>query len=207
MAADEASSTGEPRLANLTLDVFVQQLASNEPVPGGGAVAALTGTLAAALGQMAAGFTTGKPQFAETAPRVAEIDSRLKRAGELLLELMQEDASAYQQLSAVLKTPRTEPGRPARLQAAASMAAAVPLQTAALARKVRLDLARLLPLANPNLRSDIECGLHLAAAAMHAAAINVRVNLRLLPADEAQRVESELTALLADPHASEAAPG
>lgn len=194
------SQSSVPRtLASLTIHEFLDALAANVPTPGGGSVAALVGALAAGLGRMACSYSVGKPQFSDTEPRVAEIAQRLRREGQLIADLMDEDAAAYEQLAAAFKIPKTEPDRPAQITQAATMAAAIPFQVVTISRKIRLDLARLAPLSNPQLRSDVECGLHLAAAAMHAAAINVRVNLKFLPPPDAQRIETELTNLLADP--------
>lgn len=162
-------------------------------------MAALAGTLAAALGSMAAELTTSKPKYAEVHATVAEIAGRLGRARHMLAMLIDDDAAAYEELCAVLKRPKDDPARGAALAEAGAGAAAVPLQIATLARKVRLDLARLVTIANPNLRSDVEVALHMARAAMHGAAIMVRVNLPLLGGERAAQVERELNDLLADP--------
>ena len=42
---------------------FAEKLASKEPVPGGGGVAALAGALGAALGTMVANYSIGKKAF------------------------------------------------------------------------------------------------------------------------------------------------
>ncbi|MBL8879473.1 MAG: cyclodeaminase/cyclohydrolase family protein [Phycisphaerales bacterium] len=190
---------GESSFLKTSLSDFVERLASAEATPGGGAVAALAGALAAALGSMAAELTTSKAKYAEVHAPVAEIAGRLGRARRMLAALLDDDAAAYEALSAVMKRPKDDPSRSAALAEAAAAAAAVPLQIATLARKVRLDLARLVTIANPNLRSDVEVGLHMARAAMHGAAIMVRVNLPMVGGERAEQVERELNELLADP--------
>jgi formiminotetrahydrofolate cyclodeaminase len=186
-------------LLDQTLRDFLGNLSTDQPTPGGGAVAALAGALAAALGQMAAALTVGRPRFAASENQVQELAARLKRAEQVLRTLLDADAAAYEELRGAFKLPREDATRPARIREAAGAAAAVPFQVAALAQKVRLDLARLAPICNPNLASDVQVGLHLAAAAMHSAAIMVRVNLPLL--DEAERVplERELNQLVTIP--------
>ena len=42
-------------MKNMTIQQFAMQTASNEPVPGGGSISALAGSLAAALTEMVAG--------------------------------------------------------------------------------------------------------------------------------------------------------
>ena len=44
-------------MKNMTIQEFAMQTASNEPVPGGGSISALAGSLAAALTEMVAGLT------------------------------------------------------------------------------------------------------------------------------------------------------
>lgn len=188
----------EQPLATMTIGDFLDRLASDDPTPGGGAVAALGGALAAGLGCMAAALTTGKPRFADVQEQVREITGRLQRAQRMLTAMMDEDAAAYRALSDAMKRSKDDPQRLAAVAAAAQVAAAVPLQIVAIARKVRLDLARLVTIANPNLRSDVEVALHMARMAMHGAAIMVRVNLPMIAKDRAEQVEHELNGLLAD---------
>ena len=49
---------------SLTVEEFADMLAAKTPAPGGGAVAAVTASHAAALGAMVLEFTIGKPKFA-----------------------------------------------------------------------------------------------------------------------------------------------
>ncbi len=188
----------ESSLIRLSIDDFLDRLASDAPTPGGGAVAALTGALAAALGRMVCALTTGKAKFADVEPQVNQLTSRLNRATLMLKRLIDEDAAAYAELSAAFKIDRDDPQRKERTAQAAGVAAAVPLETVAVSRQVLGDLRRLEPIGNPNLRSDIEAAVHLARAAMHAAAANVRVNLPFLAAEQAREVEQELERLLVD---------
>jgi formiminotetrahydrofolate cyclodeaminase len=188
----------EPSLVDVSVAEFLGRLSSDAPSPGGGAVAALTGALSASLGQMVCALTIGKPKFAEVEPQVKQIASRLNRAGLMLTRLIDEDADAYGELSAALKLDRSDPQRKERLAQTAGLAAAVPLETVAVSRQVLGDLRRLEPVGNPNLRSDVEAAIHLARAAMHAAAANVRVNLPLLPSEQSQTVNSEVDRMLAD---------
>jgi formiminotetrahydrofolate cyclodeaminase len=188
----------ESSLVAGSIDGFLDRLASQEPTPGGGAVAALAGALAASLGRMACALTIGNAKFADVQPQVSQLASRLNRATLLLKQLIDEDAAAYAELSAAFKLDRAEPKRKQRVRQAAGLAAAVPLETVAVSRQVLGDLRRLEPIGNPNLRSDVEAAMHLARAAMDAAAANVRVNLPLLPDAQARQVGDELDQLLAD---------
>jgi formiminotetrahydrofolate cyclodeaminase len=184
-------------LISLSLEDFLDRLASDAPTPGGGAVAALTGALAAALGRMVCALTLGKAKFADVEPQVNQLATRLNRATLMLKRLVDEDAAAYRELSEAFQIEREDPQRKQGIAEAASLAAAVPLETVAVTRQVLGDLQRLEPIGNPNLRSDVEAAIRLARAAMHAGAANVRVNLPLLPREQAQKVDEELKRLLA----------
>ncbi|MBU0641594.1 MAG: cyclodeaminase/cyclohydrolase family protein [Planctomycetes bacterium] len=175
---------------------YLSRLASAAPAPGGGSAAALTGALAAALGQMVSALTIGKPQFADVEPRVRALQTRLERTGAMLRRLVEEDATAYEALSAAFKIAKDDPERKARIAAAAEVAAGVPFQTVALSRELSTDLRELGKIANPQLSPDVEAAQHLADAAMHAAAANARVNLPLLAEERAQRMRAELERLL-----------
>jgi formiminotetrahydrofolate cyclodeaminase len=188
---------GSP-LAALPIGEFLHRLASEAPTPGGGAAAALVGALAAALGRMACALTIGNPKFTGTKPPINRLAARLTRATRMLQQFIDEDAAAYAELSTAFKLERSDPQRPQRVEQSARLAAAVPLETLAVSRQVLADLRQLDPLANPNLRSDIEAGTHLARAAMQAAAANVRVNLALLPSRQAKELKQELERLLAE---------
>ena len=188
----------EARLAGLSIDDFLDRVASDAPTPGGGAAAALVGALAGSLGKMVCALTVGQPKFAAVAPQIKQIASRLTRATLMLKLLIDEDAAAYGELSAALKLDRSDPQRKQRLAQTGALAAAVPLETVAVSRQVLGDLRRLESIGNPKLRSDVEAAAHLGRAAMAAAAANVRVNLPLLPDVQARRVEDELARLLAD---------
>lgn len=183
----------ERALVDLPIREFLDRLAAKTPTPGGGSVAALTGALAAGLGCMVAGYTVGKQKFAAVEDEVRALTERLTKAGDLLRRLIDEDAAAYDVLSAAFKLDKAEPDRPERVQQAARLAASVPLETATLCAAVRADVQRLRKIGNPMLRSDAEAALHLAEAAWHAAAANVRANLPLLPPEEATELERQLT--------------
>lgn len=182
-------------LCSVSVNEYLDRLASPAPVPGGGSTAALAGALAAALGRMVCALTVDKPKFADSRPQLEAIASRLTRSEMMLKRLIDEDAAAYGELHAALKIDRSDPSRKEKVASAAELAAAVPLETVAVSRQVLNDLKRLETLGNPNLLSDVEASLQMARAAMLAAAANVRINLSLLPEQKALDVAEALKAL------------
>ena len=64
-------------LINKNITDFVATTASNEPVPGGGSIAALAGALSAALAEMVANLTIGKKKYVEVNDEMIEIAKAL----------------------------------------------------------------------------------------------------------------------------------
>jgi formiminotetrahydrofolate cyclodeaminase len=94
------------RFRDLTVAQFVDALASGEPVPGGGAAAAIAGSLGAALVAMVGNLSAGRPKYAEHA---ALLDRTIPAATELadrMLALSDEDAAAFAGYGAAMKLPR-----------------------------------------------------------------------------------------------------
>jgi formiminotetrahydrofolate cyclodeaminase len=179
-------------LCQLTIGDFLDRLASDAPTPGGGSAAALAGAVAAALGRMVCALTVGKAKFAAVEPEIRALAQRLARADGMLRQFIDEDAAAYEVLCEAFKVDRSDPRRAERVSTAATLAATVPLETAALCAELVRDLNRLAAIGNPLLRSDVAAALHLAQAAMRAAAANVRANLPWIAADDAQQMENQL---------------
>jgi formiminotetrahydrofolate cyclodeaminase len=184
------------RLLDLSLDDFLKRLASDAPTPGGGAVAALAGALAAGLGRMVAALTIGRKRFAQAEPQVREVDERLAGAERMLHRLIEEDAAAYGVLSEALKRDKNDPQRAESVRQAASLAGTVPLETVTVSAGLLADLEQLRALGNPLLGPDVEAGVQMARAAMHAGAENVRANLGLMRPEDARLVEQQLQAVL-----------
>jgi formiminotetrahydrofolate cyclodeaminase len=171
----------EPSYAQATIEGYLGRLASVEPEPGGGSVAALVGALAAALVTMVTNLTLGKEKFAAVQDDMTEIQAKSEKLRSELTELVTQDAVAYGAVAAAMKLPKDsdeqKQERAGILQAALVGAATVPLRVADAATEV----ARLsLPAAekgNLNAISDAAVAVLLADAAAQSAALNVRINL------------------------------
>lgn len=163
------------------MEEFLSSVASSEPVPGGGSVAALAGALAAALGEMVAGLTEGRKKYESVDGRVRELHGKLSAARASLQELVREDAAAYQGVARAMKLPRdTDEEKAARFAAieqATRSATEVPLRTARLAGELLGQLESMAQIGNLNARSDAAVGAQLAFAALKGAQYNVLINL------------------------------
>lgn len=182
--AEERPTSAQP------VGEWLETLGSAAPAPGGGAAAALSACLGAALVEMVCNLTIGKPAFADYEKQVTAI--RDEARGLRLAGLAQADAdvTAFRELMATFRLPRQtsedQAARSAAIQAATLRAASVPLEIAATGAEVARLAAQLPGRSNPNVLSDVGVAAECAAAAIEAAALNVEINIGSL-ADEATR--------------------
>jgi formiminotetrahydrofolate cyclodeaminase len=148
---------------------FLDELASGEPTPGGGAAAALAVAFGAGLVAMAARFSAKQ---LPDASQVAEQADALRRR---VAPLAQADAAAYTEVLAAYRAPR-EPGREALIHAALAKAADVPRAVAEVAAEVRPLADRVAREGNPNLRGDALAASLLAQAGARIAEHLVEIN-------------------------------
>jgi glutamate formiminotransferase/formiminotetrahydrofolate cyclodeaminase len=160
---------------------FIEELASNKPSPGGGSAAAYTGAMAAALISMVARLTIGKKKYEAVTAQMQEILLQAERIRIELVELVQQDAKAFDDVMAAFKLPREEQDQESlRMQAieiATLNAAQVPMQVAQLALKTLALAERAVSLGNINAISDASSAAALAIASIIAAGYNIRINL------------------------------
>lgn len=163
------------------LEQFLDELGSAAPVPGGGSVAALDGSLAASLLAMVCRLTIGKKGYESAQTEMQVILERVQALDQELRQQMESDIDAYAHVIQAYGLPKsTEPEKTARteaIQAALKHASEVPLHVAELCSEV-LDLAQ--PVAekgNKNAASDAGVGALMAEAGLRGAALNVRINL------------------------------
>lgn len=182
------------RFASLTVEAFVDRLASGEPVPGGGSASAVAAALAAGLASMVAVLSADRPKYAAYAATHARAGGAGRELAARLLSLADEDAAAYAAFGVAMKMPRgtddEKAARSAAIRAAARVAADVPLRTLAACREVVAATEALAGRANLNAASDLAVASRLAEAAAHGAAENVLVNV---PAIDDPAAADELT--------------
>jgi glutamate formiminotransferase/formiminotetrahydrofolate cyclodeaminase len=168
-------------LTELDLKGFARELAGDSPAPGGGSVAALAGGLAAALCAMVSRLTLGRDKYKDAAQDMEMVRQKADAASARLLALVDEDAAAYNKVSAAFRMPKgTDEEKAARseaIQEATKAAASTPLDTL----RTTADLCDLCRLAvekgNPNCITDAGVAAQLIRAAAKGAAYNVQINL------------------------------
>ncbi len=169
------------KLSDMDLNGFARELAGDSPAPGGGSVAALAGGLAAALCAMVSRLTLGREKYKDADDDMEAVRQKADAASARLLALVDEDAAAYNKVSAAFRMPKgTDEEKAARsdaIQEATKAAASTPLDTL----RTTADLCDLCRLAvekgNPNCITDAGVAAQLIRAAAKGAAYNVQINL------------------------------
>ena len=169
------------RFTALTVDGFLDALASDAPVPGGGSGAALGGALAAGLLSMVCNLTIGKRGYEAVEEELMGILERSEEIRAELPNLLQRDTEVYSAVMESYRLPRKtaeeKEAREAAMQQALKEAAEVPLAIGAHCAEI-VDLC--LPAAQKGNKwavSDAGVSVVLAEASMRGALLNVETNM------------------------------
>jgi formiminotetrahydrofolate cyclodeaminase len=155
---------------DLPLRAFLDLVASGEPAPGGGSVAAVAVALAAGLSGMAARLSAGQLADAD------ELADRADAARQRVAPLARMDAQSYARVLYAYRVPDSET-RSESVSDALSGAADVPLAVAEIGNEVAGIAARLVKEGNPSLKGDAIAAVLLAEAGVRAATVLVEINL------------------------------
>lgn len=190
---DEAPRSA--RFSDLTLAAFVERLAADDPVPGGGSASAVAASLGSALVAMVAALSLGRPKYAEHQALHARCIERGRALAARFLELADEDADAYADFARAMKLPKEsaeqKAARDSSLRQAARGAAAIPMLTVEACLEMVALAESLVGRSNVNAASDLNVAVMLGEAAARGAAENVIVNLPAV-GDEAYAAETTM---------------
>lgn len=176
---------------------FNALLASRSPVPGGGGVSALAASLGTALGSMVLNLTLGKKKYAEYEEENAALLSELEELCLKAQELIEKDAEAFEPLSAAYSIPKDAPGRDDEMERCLRLAAEPPMEILRLACRGLLIHERLEQTGSMLALSDVGTGVVMLHAAIYGAAMNIRVNTRLMKdRDYAEKVNAKAESLI-----------
>lgn len=169
---------------NMTIQEFLDDLASASPTPGGGSAAALVGAFGAALVAMVCRLTIGRKNYQNVS---AEFEAILPRAEELraeLMELTKQDAQAYDRVMAAYQLPKEtgaeKEARTAAIQDALKGASQVPLRVATVCAELLTLSEAASARGNKNAASDAGASALMVEAGLRAALLNVEINLGLI---------------------------
>lgn len=168
-------------LVDLSITAFIEELASDSPAPGGGSVAALAGSLSAALASMVGGLTVTKEKLRDRWEALTPVQVEGLALSKRFLALIDEDTESFNVLMAAFKLPKEsdeeKSARSAAIQEATKGTTEVPFKTCACC----LDAVKFAFVAadqgNPNAVTDAGTAAQMARAGAISAVYNVRVNL------------------------------
>ena len=163
-----------------SLKNYLEELSSNSPTPGGGNVAALSGSLACNLGIMVCNLTIGKKKYLEVEEEMKTIKSKLEELNDCFMELADKDNYAFDQVIAAFKLPKETDEqkklRSEKIEEATFAAAVVPSEVIENCKKVIPHLETISIKGNQNSVSDAGVGLSLLSTAAEGALLNVIIN-------------------------------
>jgi formiminotetrahydrofolate cyclodeaminase len=160
---------------------FAEALAAATPTPGGSCAAAVPGALAAGLVAMAARLSAQSDPFSDLDYEMEAVASEADRLRAELLDLVDEDADAFDRVMAARRLPnQTLDRRTSRLrEVQRAYRAALEPSSGVCSRSLRvLELAaEVVERGNPNVASDGGVAAVFAAASLEAAALNIEIGL------------------------------
>lgn len=180
-----------------TINEFTELLASPSAVPGGGGASALTGAIGIALGDMVGEHTLGKKKYADVEEDMKALMGKAQDLRARLMECVEKDAVAFEPLSKAYKIPKDEPGRDEILEKCLRDAAAAPLEIFDLCCEAIDTVYEFGKKGSRIMISDAATGAQMLRAALLGAAVNVRVNTKLMKDREyAAELESHVNEYL-----------
>ncbi|MBI2673595.1 cyclodeaminase/cyclohydrolase family protein [Candidatus Woesearchaeota archaeon] len=170
------------------LEDYLDQVASKNPAPGGGSVAALAGVFAASLVSKLCNLTIGREKYKQYEEELKEILFDSENLRKDLQILAEEDTRAYIKMFEAGKLYRKAqkenledtPGLKSAYEEAVKHAADVPYRVMDLSYTVLNKLKRMIRICNKNALTDGGVAVLMAASAIDSAAFNVFINLREL---------------------------
>jgi glutamate formiminotransferase / formiminotetrahydrofolate cyclodeaminase len=161
---------------------LVDEVSRGTPAPGGGSIAALAGSLGAALASMVANLTQGKAGSEIAEQQLLAAAEKAQRVKDALMLAVDEDTFAFnaymdaRRLSA--GTAEDKAHRDAKMQEGLKRAVEVPLRTARLSYEAMEAAETTMRHGNPNSITDAMTGFTIASAGVRGGIWNVLINLK-----------------------------
>lgn len=164
-------------LNGLSVRGFTEALSAKTSVPGGGGAAALAAALGAALGGMVCAYRAADPDADGEVRRILAACEALR---EQALACVEADAAAFAPLAQAYRIPKDDPARAETMERCLHAAAEPPMAVLRLSCDAIALHEALLDRSGAMLLSDVGTGAALCRSALYGAALNVRVNTKLM---------------------------
>ena len=182
-------------LTDLTVKGFLAETAGQEPVPGGGSISALNGSIAAALAEMVANLTIGKKKYVEVEAEMQTIAAEAAAIQKELVLDIDRDSDAYNKVFAAFKLPKEtdeeKAVRSAQIQEMTKYAASVPMEVARRVHGLLPLIEAVVAKGNQNAITDGCVAMMCARTAIIGALLNVRINLTSIKDEDFVRTHTE----------------
>lgn len=171
-------------LTSLSIKEFAARMATQEPPPGGGSTAALSGLMGASLLEMVVNLSQGQPDLAGYAQFLADKKNELSRLHRVLENLVDRDAEVFEKVMEAFRMPQARPEEEAirdkAIQESMREAAEVPIETARACLEV-LEISRqLLGKSHPHALGDLTVGALAGHTGTLGALLSTAMNLPFL---------------------------
>ena len=170
----------------------LSSIASSDPTPGGGSVAALCLAHAHSLAAMVARLTVASDKWSDGHAIASMVIEQSDEAIRNSLALADRDADAFESVMAAYRMPKDEASDQLRTQAireATIGAARPPLETLFSASELIHQLLELSWACNKNALTDLASSAELAHTAARMAEMNVRVNTDYLEGEDVNEID------------------
>ena len=167
-------------LAQMTVEGFTRETASESAAPGGGSISACMGAFGAALATMVANLSAHKRGWDARWKEFSDVAEKGQVLVNELLDLIDEDTAAFNRIMDCFSMPKgtaeEKAARAAALEQATLYAAQVPLRTMEAALKALPLALQMAQSGNPASASDAGVAALAAVAGIKGARLNVRIN-------------------------------
>ncbi len=173
------------KLTELTVQSFIEEVASKSPAPGGGSVSALASSMGVALTRMVGALSVHKKKFKaldeEIQTSFISIIESFEGINNQLTVLIDKDTEAFNLIMSAFKLPKeTEEEktfRKGKIEEGTLVAIKVPMEVATLCLEAVSNLDYIVTYGNKNTLSDIGVSALMLYAGLEGAILNVKINI------------------------------
>jgi glutamate formiminotransferase/formiminotetrahydrofolate cyclodeaminase len=171
----------EGRLVSLKTSELIHEVSRDTPAPGGGSIAALAGSLGAALASMVSNLTVGKQEYEEVWNDLIAVADEAQSIKDHLIQAVDEDTNAFNAYMEARRFPENtieeKKVKTEAIQNGLKQAVMVPLNTAKLSFKALKLAQRAVEIGNINSVTDAGVGAQIAFTGIKGGLFNVMINL------------------------------
>lgn len=167
-------------MKELKITDFVNQLASDQPTPGGGAAAGVTASLGIGAILMAMIFSKTKKMTEEEQEFLLGKIDQYQQSKEVFIGIIDRDATEFEPLSKAYRMPKDSEEEQAKrhqaIQEGLEIASQPPIDLVQEVDKILADFDRVIPLIKKMIISDVGVGLQMLRSALNASSLNLYIN-------------------------------